>query len=607
MTGKKVNNVNLSGNEHPVAISAKEIENIFSAIDGKIISLHDCSGEDFLALNKHFKSYYRDSNDIAENAAAILSLLAGEQNKNLFSRLNNLKDNIETLLKSSDRRFGLIFNMLQDIHKKLSTLFVPLNNFRQDFATLKLLGANLRLDSIFENSGISGKLEKNTKNLDEFVKEVRLRCETFEDKLSHIKNTIGEFTDSSELFSRSNSTYTSEIIGYLEESISIYATKNEQAAEQIPVLNQKTKETADNIEKIITNLQYHDIIRQKIEHIQHTHDELLVEIGKLNLKETESSNTHSPAFFGKVKDIAGLQAAQLMQANKEYQSAIEVITGKFSEIGNNINEIYLVCKDLYQGNSQRTSSYRSIRQSLEKTAAFTTALMEYWQNTITRINKVLQEIKVLEGIFSDINEMHLVLESLIQTVAQNIIDHSSAENQLTMTQISSLTEDIKSFSGRVQESFASIGKISAELKSNLTTKDSETNPEISLRNFSAEMSQVLESLMLNDQDINLRLKKVRDKSLEISKDIRGAIENVKYYDFFDKVIEEIVSELNSLNFRLKSGKEDPVRSREENLMYLKKRYTMQSEHRIHDAVSGFSEPENEDDDENTDDDNLELF
>ncbi|HYX07382.1 MAG TPA: hypothetical protein VE912_11670 [Bacteroidales bacterium] len=607
MTGKKVNAAAVSGKEHSTVISSKEIEAIFSSIDGKIISLHDCSGEDFLTLNKHFKSYYRDSNDIAENATAILSLLSGEQNKNMFGRLVNLNDNIQSLLKSSDKRFTDIFSLLQELQEKLSKLFVPLNNFRQDFTTLKLLGANLRLDSILENSGLSGLLENNTQDLDEFVKEVRLRCQTFDDKLSHIKTNVGEFTDSSELFSRSNSTYTSEIIGYLEESISIFNTKNKQAAELIPVLNKKTKDTADNIEKIITNLQYHDIIRQKIEHIQHTHDELLIEIGELNKQETKKESEHSGILLSRVKDIAGLQAAQLMQANKEYQSAIEIITGKFSEIGNNINEIYVICKDLYEGSSQRTSSYQSIRQSLEKTSAYTAALMEYWQGTISRVNQILQEIKGLESIFSDISEMQQVLENLVQIVKQNLNEHSVAENRQTMTQISSLTADIKNFSQLVKENFIHLEKISTDLKSSLSSKEPENNPEISLKNFSSEMTQVLDDLIRNDQDINFRLRNVRDKSFEISKDIRGAIENVKYYDFFDKVIEEIVNELNSLNLRLKSGKEDQKQSREENLLNLKKRYTMESEHRIHNEVSGVSEQYENNEDENTNDDNLELF
>ena len=526
----------------------------------------------------------------------------------MFSRLVNLKDNIQSLIKSSDKRFGNIFSLLRELQEKLSKLFVPLNNFRQDFATLKLLGANLRLDSILENSGMSGLLENNTQDLDEFVKEVRLRCQTFDDKLSHIKSSISEFTDSSDLYSRSNSTYTSEINGYLEESISIFTAKNKQAAEQTPVLKQKTKDTAENIEKIITNLQYHDIIRQKIEHIQHTHDELLAEIGKLNKQETSTDTERTGILLSKVRDIAGLQAAQLMQANKEYQSAIEIITGKFSEIGNNISEIYVICKSLYDGNNQQISSYQSIRQSLEKTAAYTTALVEYWMTTTSRVNQVLQEIKGLESIFSEISEMQLVLENLVKMVEQHVNEFSSTENGQIMSQISSLTSDIKSFSHRVQESFFHIEKISAELKSYLSYKDSENNPEISLRNFSTEMTQVLENLMLKDQDINIKLKNVKDRSLEISKDIRGAIENVKYYDFFDKVIEEIVSELNSLNLRLKSGKEGQRQSREENLLYLKKRYTMESEHRIHNEVSGISGHQDDDEDINTkDDDNLELF
>ena len=63
-----------------------------------------------------------------------------------------------------------------------------------------------------------------------------------------------------------------------------------------------------------------------MEHIQETHSDLLDELMEFKDAENNEVNVHNQAkCFIRVRDIAGLQAAQLIQSNKEYQNAIEII------------------------------------------------------------------------------------------------------------------------------------------------------------------------------------------------------------------------------------------------------------------------------------------
>jgi hypothetical protein len=99
-------------------------------------------------------------------------------------------------------------------------------------------------------------------------------------------------------------------------------------------------------------------------------------------------------------------------------------------------------------------------------------------------------------------------------------------------------------------------------------------------------------------------------SKKISSDIKTSIEQIKYYDFFDKVIEEIISKLNEIYLTLQNSNAGGDDKKMNHLDYLKSNYTMESEHIIHDSLTKDSELDIFSlDSTSTDeeDDNLELF
>ncbi len=55
--------------------TVNDISNTFTVIDNKLLSLHECSAEDFLQLNSDFKNLYKQSEIISENVNVIFSIL----------------------------------------------------------------------------------------------------------------------------------------------------------------------------------------------------------------------------------------------------------------------------------------------------------------------------------------------------------------------------------------------------------------------------------------------------------------------------------------------------------------------------------------------------
>ena len=79
---------------------------------------------------------------------------------------------------------------------------------------------------------------------------------------------------------------------------------------------------------------------------------------------------------------------------------------------------------------------------------------------------------------------------------------------------------------------------------------------------------------------------------------------IKYYEYFEKEINEIIEELNALNFNLKKNSDEALYNKTENLEKLKEYYTMNTEFTIHDQVATGTTEDIEIEEEGGD---LELF
>ncbi|MCF6241783.1 MAG: hypothetical protein L3J74_10615, partial [Bacteroidales bacterium] len=128
------------------------------------------------------------------------------------------------------------------------------------------------------------------------------------------------------------------------------------------------------------------------------------------------------------------------------------------------------------------------------------------------------------------------------------------------------------------------------------------------KDFKNKLNRIAESIysivkVLNED--NSEVKEILDENKELGNqlamNIQASIEKVKYYDFFEQVIEEIIIELNNIYLAIKSDS-DSLKL-DDNLESLKERYTMESQRDIHDNIMN----EENEKHKKEDDDDIEFF
>lgn len=566
-------------------ISIKEISSIFINIDEQIIDLHKCSSDDFLGLSTDFKKYYNYSKGISDKANQIFMLLSEESNRNLFIELQTLYKDLNKIQSQSSNNLRSTNANLISVRSLLEQLFIPLKNLKQNLSTLKFLIANIKLNDFDLTDQDSGKwggiIDENTSLLNEYSE----CCLSIEKSIFTLEMDISKVLNGLESFCQSNSNDFENLLNNIHFTIIFFAEKHEEVKFQIPELKSKTENNSQNISDIITNLQYQDIIRQKIEHIQKGHSKILPELQELYEKDC-SDSIKETQLFQKVKDIAGLQAAILVSANKEYQLAIEKITSKFLEIGDDMMGISSICTKL--NSSQENSTDLQLMAMLDRLNNSEQIL----SNFIERSNSYHQHIKTIS---IPLNNTTAGLGKLIESSkrysesTRGIIEYisESSKQDLNITsnlaRLNEVYNDIHQFETVIQSILKDITSNENEFLSRIKPLDESVVNNETVKKAVKSINSVLKQVEVKGETINHLLEEIIEQSSNTVLEIKESIKRIRYYDLFEKSITSIISDLNHIHIKL-SGADYDETMRKENLSSFKSMYTMDAEHQIHDRI-----------------------
>ena len=561
--------------------SVKEISSIFSNIDNKLMSLHKCSADDFLKLNDDFKKLYNQSKIISDNVNQVLALYDNNENISLYKEIHEFYDSLKNQIELFDNKVTITMKFMEELSSQLRFIFFPIKNYAQNLMSLKYLIANLNLTISYTNQ--NNKLATITKTLENAINDLKQLAERVSKNLNHLRKiTKISYSNFTQVRSQ-NEVNIEHLLNIVKSRISVIEEKFNDNKHCIPKIRKRTEQSSDSISDIIKKLQYQDIIKQKMEHIQQTHKDIMDELETFeNIESDESHMNEKAKFFLRVRDIAGLQAAQLIQANKEYQSAIEIIINNFMQVGDNMKVISEMCGTIDENESNNEIElFKEIIDQISITEE--SIINKFDQNKklykdIVLIDHQLNQSDVYSKMFKDLNNS---LSNLMNDLF-NELQHKQDSNE----NIKKAIAQVKDLNNEIQDNGAKLEGLIDKLfpiKKRIQNFINEHN-ELNLDTDFTKIKKVASQLNTIREKINDALADNYSISKEVLDNLKKSISNIKYYDYFENIIEEIITELNTINYNLKI-EDESAKSKDENLEQLKEYYTMETEHIIHDKVS----------------------
>jgi uncharacterized protein YoxC len=592
--------------------STEEIKEIFNDIEIKIENLINASTNDFLKLNNHFKNFYDEVDKISTNSSVVFTEITnGEQEKNL-KILAECTQDYEYILHTVDYQLQKCYSIIKNVAKSTNLAGLQIKNFKQNLKTLKFVITNLKIVSITSESN------KNITEIDHMLEAIDQVYPCFDNNFeSHSKlfnSSIQTLLSLKEKTEKANNL----LINFTTATNKIHK-KFQEALQTLPVLNDNTKKCSDGLSNIITNLQYQDIVKQKINHINLIHKKILDKLNDVeDIKRDEKYLVNKARLYVQISDISGLQSAQLLHANKEYQQALSNITNRFLEISELIDTISSLGHDFFERNdsyekeniSQQIKDLQ-INDELSKELHIIINLFELQMESLITRNDVFTQC------YSHVDEFTNKLNTFYDNIsAFNSKSGAKRLSEKSIRQIEVITTELTDITSKLNHIQSDNNQLMQFLQKDFQQVYAKQKMEKNLDQVNTNARNIVNNITSQFKNSYDTLITSLAQSSDVSVRIRSSINDVEYYKIFEKDIEGIIQVLNDMNNRLKIEDIDALRELKD-MEGLRENYTMNSEHDIHNQYSeskGLINLDVFDDDlfanmnkKEDEDDNLELF
>ncbi len=557
-----------------------KITTSLSNIEGSVSELNKCSTGDFIMLNNYLKKQYSRIENISDNVGSVFELTAGSENIALSGKIQQFQSEFKKSLRCSENFFSENSDLIDRIISYLNLMYIPLKNYAQNIFTLSFLSSSLKFNLLL-NKDKRENFNTEIELFNEYIKEIKRLNSLFEDSVTEIKVLHDRIQEKLREQKENNHINTERAEEKISTAIKNLADKKNEGERRIPELQKIKTRYQENVSKIITNLQYSDIIRQKIEHISEAHKHMIEKI-----KDVRDKNdlAISEQYMLQIKDIADLQIAQLIRTNHEYQTAVQVISEKFVDIRSDINELTgdtLKISGLRSVNPDKHHDFYMIEEQLERVQEITHKYVTHSSDIdhfITDVRAILQNyednFRVYENTTKNINDL---AKSVIVKSRDMFADQANIMDIITQFETVCKSaefniSDIKRYFGKCDSDH---DKLRIEERE-FACRD--------IKTFDEDIRTLL--LEIKEKNISIRNIIVQTEQLEriVAGDITSAVKEIQYYMFYEQAATNIIIRLKEL-FDLIEIEHSGENEKKENLREHRATYTMKSERIIHDQVA----------------------
>ena len=567
---------------------------------------------EFLALGQAIQDVKQKCVACQETVVSLTDILSGERMGESSARMSREFKQMRNIFTHG--KFSKVIEQVQDQKERISRFVASEREFKRVVKRLGMLGISTRIESarLGEEGRNFGSLAVDVESLASKIvndaKEIKTTGLRLEEQIDVV---ISEVLD----IDQSRGAIIKDLFSGLQENIDEMDRMRKESLKLAESMEETAKSIANDVSAIVSSMQFHDITRQQLEHVQHVLDESKEEV-KAALEEEPEPDVLQDlvAYLG---DVCQLQAGQMRNSHKELNRAFNVLQDKFSGIEQMVRNITgMVGKsdDEHSGNDSRTlvSKVVSGLQKVADNVEMTGEQNKHINSLMEDIQKNMSDIERFVGQIEEVGSEVELLALNASVKAARTGDNGRALGVIAVA-IQQLSYEARGQSASIVEILQKSLQASSELAD-------ETEKAFDLKEINA-VNDALMSLVADMRDMD-------NQSAALQKDIHAyANEVLDLINAVQENLEEnrsILPDLEELYLELEqvaseSGEIVPNITGEHSprLQDLLSRYTMESERMVHDMLSGLERigdgpaDDGQDDgvSEDSDDDwdNVELF
>jgi methyl-accepting chemotaxis protein len=544
------------------------------------------SEDEFLIIGSKLHSFLAESKavtDLSYESAKMLSdgiLTTGIQELEvLLQQFSGYLQNFTLEIRNDKEELLRILSHIR-------TIYDELNDFNKIVKQLKMLGISTKIESSRlggDDQGFTA-LAESVENLSSIIGDKTIGIK---DQSTFLIKEIVEITTNLTRVERVQNEQSNLILGNTSNTLAVFEKKNNQCSKIMNMVLSGSQRVSKNIAEIVSSIQFHDITRQQIEHV----NEVITSMDESCNSIDTQNEAELIAVLSAIRDTSELQSAQMRNANDEFYEAVSSIISSLKSVEESVSEIFLLSSDLILDNAGSAGqSFKCmedeltvILEGLIKNITIGTELSNSIKTAVSIIDELANNIKDIEEIGTEIELIALNARirsartgndgSALGVIAEAIQKLSLVAKKQTikasdiLLQINNGTDRLRVSASeeKVRASFDELALFDKQIKDLLT-------------NLQAIEKQ--ESGFLNDIKARVRDLEIRIGETLSNITIQEKIRDIAYQaaSLFKSIIDQVELLPNI------------VANRKNNTSSIKNIYTMHSERKIHENFTGGKTP-----------------
>ncbi|WP_152609981.1 methyl-accepting chemotaxis protein [Geobacter sp. OR-1] len=567
----------------------------------KLQQLSGSTEGEFLSIGARLQDYYFRAGSIDRLASDVTAQVSGEEVQGAIEHLVTLLDKMQNYLVDSEREAGLDCESLGNVLRLLEQVVEPLSGFSTINKVLRMLGMSTKIESARLGNSAAGfdTIAADVANLSVQVLE---KSQTILTQQSSLCDTIRKTLEGVEKTEAEQIQRVQGILDKTRASLASLKEINSNCSVIASVVASASSEISKGMSEVVTSMQFHDIVRQQIEHVETALAELHHRVTSCGSEEMDLAV--------EMTDICELQAAQLRQAGDEISDAVRSIIDNLCKVSDKESNTASKTREMAGVADRAGSSFFSdMADDLKKIAAVFASNAEANKSITRAMTSVAGTVGEIVTYVGDIEHIGEEIE-LIAMNAQIKAARTGAEGAA----LGVLAEATQRLSVEAQEQ---TGNVSRTLLAVTETTESlfhdvgeeAENLENEIDSIVNELDSVLNSLRLLNENIIEKVQSLEGEVLALSCDIESTTSSISVHELMASGLSDVLGALNAIVAEAAALIPiDLAKGKTARLQELATRYTMHSERKVHAGFAGaegfdtFSGSGSEESD-----DNVELF
>jgi methyl-accepting chemotaxis protein len=595
----------ISSDETSLVATNPSLEDVSAQLQEMERRLHNILAdkeEDFLQLGSNLMDFSSRSREITSEVSSLAELASGEE---ITGRINDLQAFMGTVSSLCQTMTdGATLEDLSRIIASLNKLKELFQEFARVIKALRMLGISTRIES-----ARLGEYGRGFTSLADDVDKLVARIEESSAEISNRSNEIIATTlkvqsGTKKLFT-SQHCLLDQVVSSLAGNIDDLASIVEQANRVSDELIVHSEQIASSTSTAVTSLQFHDIVRQQIEHVEECARDAVELIHQYMAAEHSEYSLQQVLTF--VLQIAKIQAHQLESGSEQFEKAVLDFKSQVEHIAA-IVDLFMQAIHGFNAKGQKDQGSvldvirSSMDQVIDNVHHFVTGMQEQQRLIIP----VADTVKDMDSAAREVQDLgdEIELISLNASIKSAGVGNKGLAMGVLAHEIQRLSMRTKEHTLHVLEVLSGLADTSNELQKRTGQEKELKNLETTIKDQEASLGRLVDLKTQMDHFFGA----VSSMGHSLGQDIRSFAKGVVLHEAICSHLRAVRDDFAGLISQLEQAHVDPATELPAKFDELLHRYTMESERIIHQMALGLGDAEHADSKEIPEDSqDIELF